>query len=159
MDTHFREAVRAANIDEMRSAVKNGANVNLVDSSNRTALHDAIICGHGIEVIEFLMESGADLDCKDIRGKTPLHFAAEYAEAATAKLLLDNGANPNEEDNTKQTALHWSGIGGDLEAIGHVMSAGVYTNARSTHGNTALHLASANNHTNAVKFFIDNNLA
>lgn len=47
------------------------------------------------EVVEFLVESGADLDCVDVKGQTPLFVALVTQHWDCARYLLIKGANPN----------------------------------------------------------------
>ena len=41
-----------------------------------------------------LLDAGADIDVTDKAGMTPLHFAAQMGQRATAELLLQRRANP-----------------------------------------------------------------
>ena len=53
--------------------------------------------GH-IEIINLLLEKGADLHIEDkLLSLTPLHYASYIGETEIIKLLLDKGANPNIE--------------------------------------------------------------
>ncbi len=51
------------------------------------------------EIVELLIQSGADLDARGDGGYTPLHYAAREGSVDSALLLLSAGANPNLEDN------------------------------------------------------------
>jgi serine/threonine-protein phosphatase 6 regulatory ankyrin repeat subunit B len=63
----------------------------------RTALHVAARgSSTGADVaaiVQLLINSGADIEATDERGKTPLHFAVQSGHAETVQLLIDNGAN------------------------------------------------------------------
>ena len=52
-----------------------GVNINGRDNQGRTALHLAAIRGH-VEVAKLLLERGADAECTDDDGWTPLRWAA-----------------------------------------------------------------------------------
>lgn len=57
--------------------------------------------------IYLLNEFAADPNCKDTKGRTPLHFCCCRGNAHIAKVLLDRGAQPNQWDSKKEiTALH-----------------------------------------------------
>ena len=60
------------------------------------------------ENITYLIDQlAAEPDCKDLRGRTPLHFACCRGNAQIAKVLLDRGADPNQWDGRKEvTPLH-----------------------------------------------------
>lgn len=55
----------------------NGADVNAADYANRTALMFAAVRGEP-ELIEELLDRGAETDILDLRGKNALDFAIEY---------------------------------------------------------------------------------
>ena len=47
------------------------------------------------EITELLLSKGADVNIKDIQGKTALIFAATYGNKEIVELLLSNGADVN----------------------------------------------------------------
>lgn len=51
-----------------------------------TALHRAVVGGH-TEVVTILLEEGADIEVRDLMGKTALDLAREQNNANIAKLL------------------------------------------------------------------------
>jgi hypothetical protein len=44
------------------------------------------------EVVELLLEKGADMESEDASGQTPLWWAAKYGHEAVVRLLLEKGA-------------------------------------------------------------------
>jgi len=52
--------------------------------------------------------AGADLECRDYAGLTPLHHAAFRGDAATLKLLTSLRADVNAEDKNRTTPLHYA---------------------------------------------------
>ncbi|HTY48262.1 MAG TPA: ankyrin repeat domain-containing protein, partial [Steroidobacteraceae bacterium] len=57
-------------------------------------------------VAKLLLEKGAELETKDVYGRTPLLYAAKSGHEAVAKLLLEKGANPNTWDWWGRTPLY-----------------------------------------------------
>lgn len=55
-----------------------------------------------------LLEGGAELEAKDRRGQTALHYAAQNSRAAAVSALVDAGANVNAADREGRTPLHWA---------------------------------------------------
>lgn len=70
------------------------ANLSLINSDHRTALHISAECGH-LTVTTDLVKAGADLDVRDVEGVTPLHLAVQYGHPAVAAVLIDAGADLN----------------------------------------------------------------
>ncbi len=62
-----------------------------------------------LALVQLLLDSGANVNAVDIRGMTPLIYAAasEDRNAETLKLLLARGANPTAKDQHGQTAIDW----------------------------------------------------
>jgi hypothetical protein len=59
-----------------------------------------------VEILQKLLELGADPNPHDINGFTPLHYAVNYSSnAKMTKLLLENGANPNKKSKLKDTPM------------------------------------------------------
>ena len=76
-----------------------GANINATNEANFTALHGAAFRGMN-EVIEYLVENGADIDARDFRGRTAYRMAEGSKQSfqfqswpETAALLANLGAN------------------------------------------------------------------
>ena len=65
---------------------------------NWTPLHMA--CWNDqIDIIEYLLSNGADLEAKDINGQTPLHIAAYWNQYNAVSYLVGIGANKNAKNN------------------------------------------------------------
>ncbi|CAK5084217.1 unnamed protein product [Meloidogyne enterolobii] len=57
-----------------------------------TALHVAASKGY-VQLIEKLINAGADINAPDFEGWTPLHAAAHWGEREACRILVENGAN------------------------------------------------------------------
>ena len=55
-------------------------------------LYAAVMCGN-FEIVEYLLEEGADREASDDLGHTSLHIAAEYGHLKIVKALMRYGAN------------------------------------------------------------------
>lgn len=55
----------------------------------------------------FLIENGADVNAKTIRG-TPIFYAIRWGNIKSVKLLLDNGADINIRNQEGDTPLSWA---------------------------------------------------
>lgn len=79
--------------------VEAGAEINAVNEADFTALHAATFRGLN-EVIQYLVDQGADIDARDFRGRTPFRIAEGAKQSFqfqafpdTAELLRQLGAN------------------------------------------------------------------
>lgn len=121
----LHEAAKTGNIQQLRSAIEAGANVNELDSHGESALHwccyegvhySLILvdsAGH-VECAALLLENGADIDLPDVEGRTPLHtscaagqrvcnsvFLSHVKESAT--FLMNRGAKLERRDKSGWT--------------------------------------------------------
>lgn len=65
------------------------------------------------DVVQALIELGANINSKDEYGNTPLHNAIAKGHVNTVHALIKNGANLNAEDETEDTPLHIAAIFGN----------------------------------------------
>ena len=64
------------------------------NQGDRTLLHYAV-AGKQLQVVEFLVSKGADVNLQTEHVPTPLHLAAKNGDVAIAKFLIDHGAKVN----------------------------------------------------------------
>ena len=67
--------------------LENGVRVDLLDHEGNTALLLAVATG-SVEVIEFLLRKGADIDAVDSHGRSALDIAKEKRHWAVGDLLV-----------------------------------------------------------------------
>jgi ankyrin repeat protein len=75
VDDELDMAVEAGDVDAIRKAVANGADVNAADVLNKTPLHKAAIHGRDDICRILVREFGADPNAKAMGGKRPLDWA------------------------------------------------------------------------------------
>ena len=89
--TEVTQALRWADVVENQNSVvglllKHGADVNVRDDFNNTAIHHAVMRGN-IEATRLLINYGADLTAHDFNGKTPIEMARDSNNTDLVKLL------------------------------------------------------------------------
>ncbi|KAI0205233.1 hypothetical protein F4808DRAFT_277961 [Astrocystis sublimbata] len=84
------------------------------------------------EVVQLLLDKGADVESKDKSGRTPLSWAAENEYAAIVQLLLDKKADIESKDNSGRTPLSWAARNGHKEIVHLLLGKGGPISSRGT---------------------------
>ena len=88
----FFDAVRKGDLEQVKSLLDGGTDVNVKSRYGATGLTFAADRGH-LEIAKLLIERGADLNVKDtFYGSTPLDMAVYNDRPEVVKLLLSKGA-------------------------------------------------------------------
>lgn len=100
-----------------------------------TVLHRA--AHHGDDLIaRLLLQSGADVNARDVVGNTPLHAAAQAGHNRVVKLLLAHGADLEATSRSGMTPLHRAASKGKELTCNLLMRRGANTQAEDSEGRT-----------------------
>ena len=91
--------------------------------------------------IKKLLERGAEANCKDEFGQTPLHIAALSHNKEVIDILLSYGADVNARDKYANTPIHAAAIGNNIAAVKALVEHGAEVNCKNESGKTPLHEA------------------
>ncbi|XP_050954763.1 transient receptor potential cation channel subfamily A member 1b isoform X1 [Labeo rohita] len=80
--------------------------VNIRDGANQTPLHRATLFDH-VELAEYLISKGAEIDCIDCKGLSPLLMASKCSAWKTVAFLLSIGADFRIKDAAGRSFLHF----------------------------------------------------
>uniref|UniRef100_A0A8C8DXS0 Poly [ADP-ribose] polymerase n=1 Tax=Oryzias sinensis TaxID=183150 RepID=A0A8C8DXS0_9TELE len=153
------EACRNGDVSRVKRLVDT-VNVNAKDMAGRksTPLHFAAGFGRK-DVVEHLLQTGANVHARDDGGLIPLHNACSFGHAEVVSLLLCQGADPNARDNWNYTPLHESAIKGKIDVCIVLLQHGADPNIRNTDGKSALDLADSSAKAvltgQSLKFFVN----
>uniref|UniRef100_A0A8B9KDJ0 Arf-GAP with coiled-coil, ANK repeat and PH domain-containing protein n=1 Tax=Astyanax mexicanus TaxID=7994 RepID=A0A8B9KDJ0_ASTMX len=100
------KACQARNLPVMAEALAHGADVNSVteEDEGKSPLIQAVI-GGSLIACEFLLQNGADVNQRDLRGRGPLHHATYLGHTGQVCLFLKRGATQNDGDDDGQDPL------------------------------------------------------
>jgi ankyrin repeat protein len=90
-------------VEVVRVLLENGADVQLGNSLQETALHEAASNGH-LEVCRLLLNWGANVDSLNWVKESPLHDTARRGHLSVVKLLVERGADVTIKNKNGGTA-------------------------------------------------------
>ena len=132
-----------------KDLIDEGADVDKKNKAGWTALHYAAVA-NAAEVVEVLIDGGADFHAKDIAlGQTPLHYAANWGSVEAARALLKKGADVLKRDESGLTPLHC--VGDNAVLVKMLLDWKADVHAKAKNGLTPLHLAAWRNDSEAVR--------
>ncbi len=136
------KAIEKGNLEEVKSAIGKGANVNERDVAiGDTALVRAIRKGH-LDIVKCLVEHGANVNEADVWNHTPLHKAVDHQDLNMVKFLIENGANINAKEKANgKTPLMEAVFWNNFDIVDYLLSKGADINEKDNRGETALDMA------------------
>ncbi|XP_062873525.1 tankyrase, TRF1-interacting ankyrin-related ADP-ribose polymerase b isoform X2 [Trichomycterus rosablanca] len=119
-------------------------NINCRDTQGRNSTPLHLAAGYNnLEVAEFLLEHGADVNAQDKGGLIPLHNAASYGHVDIAALLIKFNTCVNATDKWAFTPLHEAAQKGRTQLCALLLAHGADPTMKNQEGQTALDLATA----------------
>eukprot|EP00794_Sanderia_malayensis_P005571 gene5571-6259_t len=138
------EACRTGDVNKVTSLLSdpNRWSVNMRDTAGRksTPLHFAAGFGRK-DIVEFLLQKGADVHTRDDGGLIPLHNACSFGHVEVTLLLLRHHADINARDNWNYTPLHEAAIKGKVDVCLVLLQNKADPSIKNTDGKTACDLA------------------
>ena len=106
--------------------------------------------GH-THIARLLLDRGAEVNARDLVGRTSLMYAASGPNQVTVRVLLEYGADPLTADHAEQfTALMFAAAEGQAEVVRVLLSHGSDPGMVDVDGDTALDFAVRNHDTDVA---------
>jgi len=120
----------------------------------RIPLHMAALTN--VELTNYLLEKGADINAVDTLGDTALVNAIIRDKPDIVKVLIDHGMKTDTVNNQMNTPLHIAVERGNIENIKQLLEKRVNVNVKNNIGQTPLHIASAKGYGDIVALLLQN---
>lgn len=136
--------------------LKHGVSVNsILDKRGNKILH--MICqNHAAQTMKIFLDHGADVNAKNVDGKTPLHFCTENQSLEFVELLISYGADIQSLTNSGQSVLHFAAANKHTEVLESLLKYGLNVNAKGNESFTPLFYAVWSHRQKNVKLLLDN---
>ncbi|KAJ7549694.1 hypothetical protein O6H91_07G063000 [Diphasiastrum complanatum] len=151
----LRSLVSTRSMELVREVLEREVDVDSVDEQQgNTAMHVAI-ANRRPEMVQLLLEFGANKEIKNREGHTALQEAVLLQDSLSAEVLLSKGADIEAKSPAGCTALHFAVDNKNLELVQILLNHGADVNAFLENGRTPLYLAAANCDTDCVRLLMD----
>ena len=130
------------------------SHIDVVDSYGRAPLMLAVTNGYA-NVVQALIEQGAQVDCADKYLCTALHRAVICGFDECVELLLSARADPTARDQRGRTPVHFAALCGHLSIVEMLIQSGGSPSTPDKHGYTPIHWAAYNGHEKCLEVLVD----
>eukprot|EP01119_Soliformovum_irregulare_P008729 TRINITY_DN21834_c0_g1_i1.p1 TRINITY_DN21834_c0_g1~~TRINITY_DN21834_c0_g1_i1.p1 ORF type:complete len:473 (+),score=99.33 TRINITY_DN21834_c0_g1_i1:168-1586(+) len=175
VSTLLHQVVIDNDLQRARQLISDGVNVNAKTESRQNSLHLAVIYGH-IDLIEPLLQAGANPNSLDFNGRTPLSLCIcrcpkSETHIATLQKIIEFFKTSNkictDEDTSRkdsdklcvnranlfgETALHYAISYGKLTAVKMLVAAGAHINSCTIGTPSPLSMAEEKQNAKIVEF-------
>ncbi|XP_055995316.1 ankyrin repeat and sterile alpha motif domain-containing protein 1B-like [Ostrea edulis] len=90
-------------------------------------------------IVRMLLEKGAKVNVKDVRGSLPIHHAAMKGHNEVVKILIDAGSEIDTQDKNGWTALHCAAYWSKPDVVKCLLKYGADVHIQNKDQRTALH--------------------
>jgi ankyrin repeat protein len=161
LTTELLYAAGRGDLTAVRELIAKGVSVNAANHVGGTALMSAC-ASYRSEIVEFLLQAGADVNLRTNDSRTALHAAVGSSPSLPEKqrvcvrLLLNRGAQMDAQDNSGLTPLMNATWFGCLLSALELLNAGASLTLKDAKGRTAKDLACLKNNGEIIEAITKN---
>ncbi|KAL8649382.1 MAG: hypothetical protein Q9226_005596 [Calogaya cf. arnoldii] len=163
--TPLLDALTGSHVSISKFLLENGASVKAHDDDGWTPLHQAATSSNAVDVINLLLDKGAEIEAKTFREQdggltrhseaTPL-FLAAGVEEHTVKALMDRGADPRCRNIIGEMPIHVACWRGYASTVRMMLDAGIDIEEKDhLYEETPLLKAASTGQTHVLKLLLD----
>lgn len=152
--TPLAYAVGNKHFDTFDYLLESGAEIDSRQDNGWTTLFEICCNSRDEEIVERLLDAGANPNADDGTGSTPLIQAACTGEAQIVKLLIDAGADVNAKPSGLPTTLVEAITSQHIDVLKLLLEAGADVNAQDDEGKTPLMIAEAEGSLEIMKLLL-----
>ena len=153
--TALMVACKKGNVDATYALLKAASNPDIADSNGNTCMYHAIVGSFSKEVLQAIIDQGADVNSTNKEGVTALMAACRKGNMDVIYVLLKAGVDPHISDSNGNTWIHHAIVGGCNETIQEIINHGAHVNATNKDNITPLILACQDGNEVVIKTLLD----
>ena len=153
--TALMYAIYRNNLKIAKYLCENGADKNLVDEINNTALMHAIyMCP---EIAMYLIMNGADINIKNSKDETAIHFASMMGNMSIIQMLIERGGDINVYNINKHTPIMMASGNKYFKCVKYLINNGADINVYDFNYDNLLHGCIFHNTYDILLLLLNNN--
>ena len=149
-------ACKSAQGDSVKVLLKAGADPKIADAQGYTCLHTAVLKSCSKEILQTIIDHGADVNATDKQNASSLTIACDIGDEDAINVLLKAGADANNADLVYgNSCLYSATLGGcSKETLQAMIDHGADVNGTIKNGVTALTAACSKGNINAINVLL-----
>ena len=151
-------------LDKISGTLDVNHTATIVSLNTQNVVHGAtaLWCastGNYVEIVEMLIEAGANVNKPTSTGSTPLRGAAFNEHCNVMEVLIKNGADLNLANVVGQSPLLISVMRGHLKATELLLDKGADHSKCTIHNHSVIHLAAGKGHMEILQLLLDHGIS
>ena len=106
-------------------------------------------------MVKYLVEHGANVNCKTKHNKSVLHFATDSGSFENVKYLVEHGADLHCKTKDNESVLHYAAKSDSLEIVKYLVEHGAIVNCTTKCNTSVLYYAAESRSLKMVKYLVE----